>query len=483
MALKDPIHEGQLDVLRWIGDGCPDGRWDGHTYKTVANALASRRLVTVSRKGGNWRAELLPAGEYYLGHGDYPVGHWERKYRGSRGAVNSVSPIRPGPRSQSAPRPPKPAAKRSPPGLTPTRQLLADLASAGGVLERNSRDDKTKYSTLAAAINRHGMAPDGQHVVVYSGASYGEWIIRLVPVSEWQTEPPADVMSKDRIGRWHPVVAEIRSTGRLDGIGKEHRRRAAVLLHCLATEASARGIKVELVKQVEGRDYHSRRNQPPGLFVLSEQEFRCPVSVKQLQDQLQHEPTAQELARQKQWEWAHIPKYDHVPSERLAILTHDAASYPSEKPWADTKTRRLEDRLVDILAAFNTWVAADTDRRKRQRIEAEERAKRLEMENQQARAAYLEHTLGEMLQADAASWESAQRLRSYVEAMRRRTATIGSAQERAAADAWVDWCERYVEQVIDPLGRQIQQPQVPEPTDKDLGEFRRKLGFGGNGLW
>ncbi|WP_123925716.1 hypothetical protein [Gordonia oryzae] len=108
---------------------------------------------------------------------------------------------------------------------------------------------------MAAAINRHGMAPDGQHVAAYSGARYGEWIILLVSVSEWQTEAPSEVMARERIGRWHPVVAEILSAGRLDGIGKEHRRRAAVLLHCLATEAAARGIQVELVKQVEGRDY------------------------------------------------------------------------------------------------------------------------------------------------------------------------------------------------------------------------------------
>lgn len=77
MSFKDPIHEGQLEVLRWIGDGCPDGRWQGHTYKTIASALASRRLVTISKKGGQWRAELLSAGTYYLEHGDYPSGHWK----------------------------------------------------------------------------------------------------------------------------------------------------------------------------------------------------------------------------------------------------------------------------------------------------------------------------------------------------------------------------------------------------------------------
>ncbi|RPA65853.1 hypothetical protein EF294_03695 [Gordonia oryzae] len=207
------------------------------------------------------------------------------------------------------------------------------------------------------------------------------------------------------------------------------------------------------------------------------------MSIKQLRDQLPHEPTAREIADQKKWEWSHIPKYDHAPSDRLAIVTHDAAAYPSEKSWADTKTRRLEDRLVDILAAFSTWVASDTDRRERQRIEDEERAKRLELENQQAHSAYVEHTLGEMLQADAAAWESAQRLRSYVDALRRRVATIEDAQERADADAWVTWSKRYVDQAIDPLRRPIRRPEVQEPGDKDLGEFRRKLGFGRNGLW
>jgi hypothetical protein len=32
----------QVEVLPWIGEGCPDGVWRHSTYKTTAYALASR---------------------------------------------------------------------------------------------------------------------------------------------------------------------------------------------------------------------------------------------------------------------------------------------------------------------------------------------------------------------------------------------------------------------------------------------------------
>lgn len=477
MSLKDPLHDGQMELLQWIGNGCPDGRWEGQAYKTSAMALVSRRLVTVSKKGGVWRATLLPAGSYYLDHGEYPEGHWGK----TRGSVspsansNAVSD-----RVDSAP-PPAPrsrSTKKSSQGLTPTRQLLADLVAAGGVLERSSREDKTQYANLAASINRHGMAPDGQHVVVYSGRRWGEHVIKLVSISEWQTESPVDVLARERIGRWHPVVAELRQTGRLDDIPKRHRRRAAALLHCLATEAAARGVAVEIVKKIEGRDYYARRNQPPGLLMLNDQEFQCPVGVWQLQDQIPHEPTKQELERRQRWDGAFIPKYDQVLSDRSAIVTHNAASYPSEKAWAGTKTRRLEDRLVDILAAFTTWVAADVDRRERHRIEEAERTRRREHENTQARAAYIEHATGERLKQDAAAWAEAERLRTYLAAMRARAAGIEDQSERSAADEWMVWCQHFVDETVDPLGKPIQRPEVPEPSDKELAEFRGRLGFG-----
>jgi excisionase family DNA binding protein len=70
-----PISSRQLEVLRWIGDGCPPGRWADETHKASARALASRGLARVGRPksaDGAWSAALTEAGRYYLDHGRYP---------------------------------------------------------------------------------------------------------------------------------------------------------------------------------------------------------------------------------------------------------------------------------------------------------------------------------------------------------------------------------------------------------------------------
>ena len=66
------LNTRQLEVLKWIADGCPDGVMEDFTYKTTAVALQSRGLVTVRRTKDGWTALITPAGEHYLGHGDYP---------------------------------------------------------------------------------------------------------------------------------------------------------------------------------------------------------------------------------------------------------------------------------------------------------------------------------------------------------------------------------------------------------------------------
>jgi hypothetical protein len=71
-----PITSRQLDVLRWIGDGCPPGRWPDDRHKHSARALAERGLAHVGRPrsaGGAWMATLTEAGRHYLDHGEYPA--------------------------------------------------------------------------------------------------------------------------------------------------------------------------------------------------------------------------------------------------------------------------------------------------------------------------------------------------------------------------------------------------------------------------
>jgi hypothetical protein len=59
VPLDAPLNSRQLAVLRWIDEGCPDDRWTVVTYKAVAIALQSRRLVSVSKRGGRWKATIV----------------------------------------------------------------------------------------------------------------------------------------------------------------------------------------------------------------------------------------------------------------------------------------------------------------------------------------------------------------------------------------------------------------------------------------
>jgi hypothetical protein len=146
-------HQSQSRIATGPPNGSPSGRWSDFTYKTVAIALQCRRLVEVSKRGGTWSATILPAGLHYLATGDYPQGHW----RGRRGRMSAGS--EPGaiaskaPETSNLPAVCLPTPRRSlpappPDGLMPTRKLLKDTIDVGGVLERNTKDDKTNYGSL-----------------------------------------------------------------------------------------------------------------------------------------------------------------------------------------------------------------------------------------------------------------------------------------------------------------------------------------------
>lgn len=72
--MNRPVNERQLEVLRWIADGCPTGKWseDDNVPKISAAALKSRGLATVTGHGRRWAATITDAGTHYLEHGSYP---------------------------------------------------------------------------------------------------------------------------------------------------------------------------------------------------------------------------------------------------------------------------------------------------------------------------------------------------------------------------------------------------------------------------
>ncbi len=73
MPRRQPLSDRQLEVLRWIAQGCPDADWPDEGHKNSARALESRGLTRVLRTGKLWHAVVTADGQYYLDHGCYPA--------------------------------------------------------------------------------------------------------------------------------------------------------------------------------------------------------------------------------------------------------------------------------------------------------------------------------------------------------------------------------------------------------------------------
>lgn len=90
----------QMEVLKWVVDGCPDGRWEDYSHKRTTYALADRGLVTVDRRRNSWSAQVTEDGRYYVEHRQYrpdPDGQDSRpaaaELRKKRRAAVELSPV------------------------------------------------------------------------------------------------------------------------------------------------------------------------------------------------------------------------------------------------------------------------------------------------------------------------------------------------------------------------------------------------------
>lgn len=478
MAFKDPLHEGQLELLRWVGDGCPDGRWQGHSYKTTANALAGRRLITVSKKGGGWSATLLPAGTHYLEHRDYPPGHWQtrraaaaQRAEPSNPATSSTPPV---PKTKRAPRSPRPKSASDEP--KPTQKLLRDLLEAGGRLVRDVTDDPTNYSHLAGIINGRGMVPGGDQILISKKANR-TLEIRLASVSDWTSQQPGEIAGASKSKKNHPAVAELRANDACSAITPVSvRARAFRILNALAREASTRDIEVSAV----GRDrygYRQDRDNLNGDLIFELDRVRCSVMVVQLTDKVPHEATAAEVARQRRGKYASIREYDYVPSERLQLIAHSTSRFTSTRRWSDTKSLVLEYRLPDVLDTLLEGAASEKRYQEEQRRAEIARHERRDREDVVATEAYYEQCRIDRLLNDFEGWDRRRRMIVFLDEMEQYAAQLEAHSDREAAPEWAEWCRGYVAK-LDPFARAMRMPSPEPPAYSDLMEFRTRLGFG-----
>ncbi|RCS25763.1 hypothetical protein DUT91_03080 [Phyllobacterium salinisoli] len=166
------------------------------------------------------------------------------------------------------------------------------------------------------------------------------------------------------------------------------RSKGAVPLK-IAPASIERGIRVlsQLFALAETQG-HLPRATEGGLVLFVENEAIA-FGLEEQPEKTLHQPTPAELKqRDERMRWGYStdpwPKYDHVPSGRLAIVIHTNPYSGLRRIYSDGKTQALESMLPDILAGFVVHAAyigerrRESDERERRHRDAEVRRQREE---------------------------------------------------------------------------------------------------------
>jgi hypothetical protein len=131
VAQRRTLNEGQVALLRWIAEGCPDGVMEGHFHRISASALSSKGLVKISGRGPTWSAKPTKTRRDYLEQ------------------LEGEDP--PVPRQAN---------------VSVTQQLVEDVMAAGGSLRVPRRywyaDDGIDYERRALLAERYRKVPPGR---------------------------------------------------------------------------------------------------------------------------------------------------------------------------------------------------------------------------------------------------------------------------------------------------------------------------------
>lgn len=461
VTLNSPLNARQLEVLRWIREGCPEGRWDDVTYKLVAIALQSRRLASVAKRGGRWTATIEQAGIHYLDTGNFPPGHFP-KHRHYQRRVTPAQPLTVSQddqqsRGADAQSPHERVSDKQPStaSIRPARALLDEVLVAGGEIRRESKDGPRQYCSLVSAINRHKMAPDGKHLVLESGGSWNKCVIRLEDGPRWLTTPVREVVDAPRIGRWHRELRTLRQAKMLSA-SQTAEHRILRMVQAVAVEAEARGYPITAKPQ--RYPYHHQQSEPAQLEVKV-RDHRYVVAVYQ---KFRTAPAPPRYGQARK-------RPPSQPLEPLGIALRvpsaDRSAYLLES-WADSNAlkKRVEDCVPLLFHRMEQHADREDARREAERLAAIERQRIRREAERLAEIQHAENVRAEALRGQHAAWREARQLREFISAMATTVDAMDPGDQRDAAAEWLVWCRRYVDDVVDPFRNPLAMPTIRRPT-------------------
>lgn len=467
---KAPLTASQLAILKWVGDGCIQGVYEGWSHRVGARALHNRGLILVKGHGPSWAASITEDGTYYLEHGTYPPpdrrhrdspdnGDFERRPEVAP-PTTEQSPAHTSARTTAAPSRRAPAQKQG-----PVDKFMLSLQDADDHRILVPTNEDARYRQLAGFAKRFERIPEGMRLSFdYVRQEVGYMLaITLERLPEWQTSVLIPLRGSKRTQDTSDVVQAIMDSETFSVHG-DPRNRACRLLEALVVGARESGMTVsaQAGQQALRSGYATRRSHDDQIrFAIDRDEFQLRFTQATLQRP--HEPTERELARARRGYM--FPDFDDVPDEKLGIVLEGAGGRFWADSWKDTAEHRLEDDLAQILEEIRLRHGHLAERRavesERQRQAQQERAehdKRLAAARERAAVAHREHLIDEEARDQARRWMEANQMRAYAEEVRRHASSL-AADDHARA---LQWAERIttVANATDPFPDHAVYPHV-----------------------
>jgi hypothetical protein len=223
------LSERQMEVLRWVADGCPDGVWPDFSFKRTAYELADRGLVVVDRRRRSWDVALTDGGRYYLEHKAFSP------TKDSSAGASSAAPTVRMPAKESL--------------IVTPESLLAELETSGGTLTLSDPAAAVRagyWSAISRAIT-DGLVPAG-YGLRHQGRDRGDLVVRLARLEQAPARPaprPA-IPVLHTLDDCHAAVAMLRDDPRLLGVQGDTTKRALLIVQSISAECSRRGYRFGL---------------------------------------------------------------------------------------------------------------------------------------------------------------------------------------------------------------------------------------------
>jgi hypothetical protein len=428
------LNQQQVDVLRWIKDGCPTGVYeDGYEHRIIARALESRDLVTIAGRGPTWSATITDAGLA-----------WEAA----------------------------PPAEVLPPSSEADRLVERVLEAGSRLLLPDNRDAEKAHERLVRMSLKSLNRPKGKKLVMRSTGRWGSGPKEVVFVEHFDDYvEPEPVPVPERVGKYHASVKAFLDDREWQYVTKEHLPRAARILQAMAVEAPKRGIEVlGAAQSANGPDQYRARKLARAHLVLKTPAGIFSVQVREMPGRGAKHFESRWNERKTMPAWIETRGWEFISTGKFELIIDGPGTRYGGDRYRDAKTVTVENKLPEVFGSFEIYRLQDEWRERERQRETAEQQRKWEAAMEHAKRRYAEHARWEHFKERSREWRAMRQHREFLEAARSVVVDL-DRPERAELFAQLDLAERTLEKIDAIQHLELLVPKVPDPTPDDLKPF------------